>query len=484
MALVLCGVLFTSVSLNWQPAANGTPTQAQILHALNRLSFGPTVGDVQQVQKMGLEAYIQGQLNPETLSDPPKLTQTLAKLPTLKLTANQLFKQYNLPKQKDGRKPSDEELKKLRQRSNQPLQQAIQARLLRSVTSSRQLQEVMVDFWFNHFNVYARKAHNRFWTGSYEIEAIRPHALGKFRDLLEATARHPAMLVYLDNWQNSAPGSPGARGRFKGLNENYARELMELHTLGVNGGYTQTDVITLAKILTGWGIVRPDKPKGGEFYFDEKRHDFSDKVLLGQAIPGQGVPEVEQALDILASHPSTARHVSYKLAQYFVSDNPPAALVDRMAEQFLASEGDISAVLETLFQSDEFWDPQYYGQKFKTPYQYIVSLLRATGTTDIPTKQVAGWLRQMGMPPYECITPDGYKNTEEAWLSPDAVQRRISLALSISRGHFKRKQPVDVNQLSQTLKGLLSPQTLEVINNNPKNLKVGLMLGSPEMMQR
>jgi uncharacterized protein (DUF1800 family) len=322
--------------------------------------------------------------------------------------------------------------------------------------------------------------------GTYEEQAIRPHVLGKFRSLLEATAKHPAMLFYLDNWQNTAPDSPGARGRYKGLNENYARELMELHTLGINGGYTQQDVITLARILTGWGFPggRQRANNGSGFYFDATRHDSSDKVFLGQTIKGSGMAEGEQALDILARHPATARHISYKLAQYFVADEPPASLVDQLTKRFQETDGDIKAVLNTLFHSSEFLDPKYYNAKFKTPYQYLVSAIRATDTQVENYRTAAGVLRQMGMPVYGCPTPNGYKNTEEAWLSPDAVLRRISLTAALVSGRFSGKSSVTAQQLATTLGNNFSPKTSQVIAANPEGMKAALILGSPEFMRR
>ncbi len=324
------------------------------------------------------------------------------------------------------------------------MEQAVQARLWRAVESPRQLQEVMVDFWYNHFNVFAAKGLDHLWVGAYEEQAIRPYALGRFRDLLGATAHHPAMLFYLDNWQNTAPNSPGVRGKQQGLNENYARELMELHTLGVDGGYTQEDVIALARILTGWGLGRPrgrDINKGG-FFFDPKRHDFSDKVFLGQTIHGSGVAEGEEALDILARNPATARHISFELAQYFVADEPPSALVERLRKRFLDTDGDIRAVLDTLFHSPEFWDQKYYGNKFKTPYQYVVSAVRATDMKVVNVRPLYGMLMQLGMPLYGCLTPDGYKNTRDAWLNPDAMTRRIGFATALASGRLPLGQPV------------------------------------------
>jgi uncharacterized protein (DUF1800 family) len=291
------------------------------------------------------------------------------------------------------------------------------------------------------------------------------------------------MLNYLDNWQNTDPNSKKAKGRFKGINENYARELLELHTLGVDGGYSQKDVMELARILTGWGL--PNNPKRASdedgFYFDRDRHDFTDKVLLGKTIKGRGIEEGEEALDLLASHPSTAKFISYKIAQLFVSDSPPDSIVKKLSQRFLETEGNIAAVLKTLFNSDDFWDTQYYNVKFKSPYRYVTSVMRAIGTVS-NFKPIDGILNQLGMPLYECPTPDGYKNTQDAWLNPDTMIKRSSLSVPLSKGLLQDSKPVDVTRLSQTLEGLLSANTLEVINNNPDNLKAALMLGCPEFM--
>ena len=357
----------------------------------------------------------------------------------------------------------------------------------------------MVDFWYNHFNVFAGKGLDRVLVGSYEDRPqFGPYALGRFRDLLGATAKHPAMLYYLDNWQNTAPNSPAARGRQSGLNENYARELMELHTLGVDGGYTQQDVISLAKVLTGWGLRRAGQGAGDKtgFYFDPKRHDSSDKVFLGQTIKGGGIEEGEQALDILAKHPATAKHISYQLAQYFVADRPPQALVDRLSQRYLATDGNIREVLNTLFHSPEFWDTQSFNAKFKTPYQYVVSAVRATGM-EIKPQAIATTLQQLGMPLYGCPTPDGYKNTEAAWLNPDAMTRRVSFATAIASGKMpggggaggkgvalSASTPADAVQLVKTLGDRFSEQTRQTIAANPPQLRAALILGSPEFMRR
>lgn len=508
----LPSIVVCLLALSWFLAAGaataaGIPEDLKALHVLNRLTYGPAPGDVQKVQAMGVEKFIQRQLAPESIPLPAKLRQRLDTLDTLRMDPVELFREYGPPRAQRGRKPDPEEIKAARRRARVILEQAVQARLWRATESPRQLQEVMVDFWYNHFNVYAAKGLDHLWAGAYEEQAIRPHAMGRFRDLLGATAHHPAMLFYLDNWQNTAPDSPGARGRFEGINENYARELMELHTLGVNGGYTQTDVIALAHILTGWGLGRPrDGGKGG-FYFDPRRHDFSDKTFLGQSIKGSGEAEGEQALDMLARAPATARHISYELAQYFVADDPPPALVERLSRRFLASDGDIRAVLDTLFHSPEFWDRKYYGEKFKTPYQFVVSAVRASGIDAVNVRPLYGMLMQLGMPLYACLTPDGYKNTRAAWLNPDAMTRRISFATALASGRLPLEQPaiepgfrhramlgvsadtstavdpVNAVALAATLDNHFSAQTQSAIEDAPQALRAALILGSPEFMQ-
>ena len=466
------------------PSNAAATVDPKMLHLLDRLSFGTRPGDLETAEKLGTEAYIQQQLHPESIPQPQALTDQLAQLETLNLTPLQLFEQTHRPKLSTGQILTPEQRKADRQKINHVLEQAIEARLLQSTESPRQLQEVMVDFWYSHFNVYAHKGVDTLLVGAYEQAAIRPHVFDRFRDLLGATAHHPAMLYYLDNSQNSAPSA----SRKQGLNENYARELMELHTLGADGGYTQQDVIALAKIFTGWTFRRTAQPgvESNGFYFDAKRHDFSDKIFLGHTIKGSGIAEGEQALDILAKSPATAHHISYQLAQYFVADQPPKAFVDRLSQKFLETDGNIREVLSTLFHSSAFQDAD--DTKFKTPYQYAISAVRSTGIEVQNFRPVNTFLRQLGMPLYGCLTPDGYKNTEDVWLNPDALTRRISFATLLARGRLPLTPPpttpVDSNQLSNTLGNPFSPQTQSAIATSPPNLRAALMLGSPEFMRR
>ena len=469
-------------------------TDAEALHVLNRLAFGPAPGDVQRVAAMGVDQYIQQQLHPDSIPLPDDLQQQLSSLDTLSLTPTELFLQYGPPQHPRGQQLTPQEIKAFNQQLQIIALQAMQARLLRAIESPRQLQEVMVNFWFNHFNVFRGKGLDRLWIGSYERDAIRPYALGHFRDLLFATAKDPAMLFYLDNWLDTQPGTPHAKGRFQGINENYAREIMELHTLGVNGGYTQTDVTTLAHILTGWGLCPPRGrfAQPGGFCFDPLRHDFSDQVFLGQHLAGGGEEEVEQALDMLALSPATAHHLSYELAQYFVADDPPPALVDRLTQKWLQSRGDIAAVLDTLFHSPEFWSAKSTGNKFKTPYEYVISMVRATGDTVTNVKPLLGMMNQLGMPLYGYLTPDGYKNTQSAWLNPDAMMMRLSFATALGHGNVRldpgAMDPATpaqrAQQLFDTLSGLFSPQQIAAIDSQPEPLRAGLILGSPQFQYR
>lgn len=485
------------------PSSAASSQDPKILHILNRLSFGSKPGDIEKIKQIGINKYIKQQLAPSSIPESPELTRQLQNLETLELTPLQLAQQFGKPQRKSGNRPTPEARRSANQKQGRVLQQSIQARLLRATLSSRQLEEVMVDFWFNHFNVYAHKGLDRIWVGAYEREAIRPHVFGRFRDLLEATARHPAMSFYLDNWRNTIPRNPARPGGFRGLNENYARELMELHTLGVNGGYTQQDVITLAKILTGWGFQQGktlQEVAPGGFYFNAKYHDFSDKVFLGQEIKGTGEAEGEKALDILASHPSTARRISERLAQYFVADKPPESLVKRLTERYLSTDGNVRQVLETLFDSPEFQDPKYYQAKFKTPYRYVISAVRATGMEVKNVQPMQRTLQQLGMPLYGALAPDGYKNTQEAWLNPDGLGKRIAFATALGGGRVpltdtlpesspdKSKQnrassALDPQKLAGTLGNMFSPKTQEAIAQSPRDLQAALMLGSPEFMK-
>jgi uncharacterized protein (DUF1800 family) len=502
-------VVFTSsIWLMLASIASAEPVNPKHLHLIDRLSFGIGAGDLDRVKSIGIDRYIQQQLNPNSIAEPAILTDRLAKLDTINLSPVEIFQLYNPNRQVEGQQPNPTVKKVQRQQSKQVVQQAIEAKLWRSIYSQRQLQEVMTDFWYNHFNVYADKGIDKLWVGAYEREAIRPHVFGKFRDLLGATARHPAMLFYLDNWQNSAPNID-RNGKSRGLNENYARELMELHTLGVDGGYKQVDVIALAKIFTGWGFKQPGQkvPDGYSFQFNRNRHDFSNKIFLKQSISGSGIQEGELALDLLAKHPSTARNISYKLAQYFVTDNPPKSLTNKLVARFISTDGDLKSVLDTLFKSSEFWDRKYYRSKFKTPYQYAISSMRSTGVEVNNVKPLNDSLKQLGMPIYGCATPNGYKNTQDAWLSPDSMTRRLNFATNLGSGRLSLLAPpsmmakqtansammptglpsptaIDAVKLANTLGNNFSAKTQQTIGSSDPEIRAALILGSPEFMKK
>lgn len=319
-------------------------------------------------------------------------------------------------------------------------EEMVAQRLTRDIYSNAQLQEVMTDFWLNHFNIFLHKNEAMpYYLVSFERDVIRPRALGKFEDLLEATAHSPAMLLYLDNAESIGPDSLAAeRAEFRqnnkkkheGLNENYARELMELHTLGVNGGYTQADVTQVARVLTGWTVDRPQR--GGGFQFDERRHEPGTKIVMGKKFKDRGEQEGRELLHMLATRPATAKFLSRKLAVRFVSDDPPQALVDRMAKTFLSSGGDISAVLSTMFHSPEFWDASVYRAKVKTPIEFVASAVRATNADVGNMMPLANAARAMGMPLYGCVTPNGYSWTAETWVSTNALINRMNFSLALA----------------------------------------------------
>jgi uncharacterized protein (DUF1800 family) len=318
-----------------------------------------------------------------------------------------------------------------------------QAKVLRAIYSERQLEEVMADFWFNHFNVFIYKDQNQYFVTTYERDVIRPNALGKFRDLLGAVAKSPAMLFYLDNWLSIGPNSqaagvkpgqqPPAPGNpNKGLNENYGRELMELHTLGVDGGYTQADVTQVARVFTGWTVQPMDQ--GWGFVFDPKRHEPGAKIVLGKTIPENGINEGLQVLDILCKSPATAKFIATKLARRFVSDDPPPRLVQAMANEFLATDGDIKEVLRTMIFSDQFWSPAVYRKKKKTPLEFVVSAVRATGTQVQNPMPIVQSLNKMGMPLYQMVPPTGYSTKSEDWINSNALLERLNFAVSLTTG--------------------------------------------------
>jgi uncharacterized protein (DUF1800 family) len=526
----------TALSL---PASSLTADQ-QILHALNRLGYGPRPGDVERVRGMGLAAYVERQLSPRSIED-PATEPALAGYSVLGSSPAQLVREYPQPTPAARQRMAQGEMGRQEMMDMYPpgrrpaviTLQMQAARITRAVLSERQLEEVMVDFWFNHFNVYARKGAVRWMLPAYEREAIRPHALGRFRDLVLATARHPAMLFYLDNWLSTradlvVPGGPNA-GRRRGLNENYARELMELHTLGVDGGYTQRDVVEVARCFTGWSIDRPQL--GGGFVFRPQAHDRGPKHVLGQVIPaGGGQQDGERVIDILVRHPSTARFIATKLARRFVSDEPPAALVDRAAATFLRTDGDIRAVLVAIFTSPEFWSPEAYRAKIKTPLEVVASAVRTLdgrlAAAGAGPDALAGGgvalareVARLGEPLYEAQPPTGYPDRAEVWVNTGALLARMNFALGLAHNRFRgarvdlprfldgadRSQPAQVldRLLAVVLHGEATPRTRAVLaaelesaeitrttayDRTPKDTDVeklvALVLGSPEFQRR
>ena len=566
---IIATLLFSTLALGVSAQEHKTKKTAaslseeqRILHVLNRLGFGARPGDVERVKAMGIENYINQQLNPSGISDAVLEAKLQDKtLPTLTMETADLYEKYPQPGQllrqldKKGDLPADlatardnrvkgvnnpakqgEEMPApqtptesktapappanpadLNPQNNEAYRKAVRdfyqqnnlqppqrittelqaARILRAVYSERQLQEVMVDFWTNHFNVFANKGADRYLLTSYDRDTIRPNSMGKFYDLLKATAESPAMLFYLDNFQSVSPNAQagnGARrpqqqlgaarpnrnpilemlrdGRInaarnpnlqaqnapqqpkpnpnrqrRGINENYARELMELHTLGVDGGYTQKDVQEVARCFTGWTIYAPRgagaaaaslmgdraRDNAGKFYFAPRMHDDGEKIVLGHKIPsGGGIKDGLMVLDILAHHASTAHFIATKLTRHFVMDNPPPALVDRVASAFTKSDGDIRETLKAIFFSPEFNSPQAYRAKIKRPFELAISAVRTLGGETTGGPQLHQWIARMGEPLYGFQTPNGYSDVAESWVNTGALLERLNFGLALA----------------------------------------------------
>ena len=507
-----------------------------ILHVLNRLTFGPRPGDVEAVRKMGLKKWIDQQLHPERIAENPELAERLRPLKSLPMSPAEVATNYPprvvvqpqrlrvQQKANDQGKGGDPSQQAMRQQvlgtldpverrnlvADRTPQQVLtydlnEAKLYRAIYSNRQLEEQMADFWFNHFNVYMDKGADRILTTSYERDAIRPYVFGKFRDLLEATAESPAMLFYLDNWQSvsSEPGQRDINRRAKlkakqsrGLNENYARELMELHTLGVDGGYTQQDVVGVARCFTGWTIAQPNR--GGEFIYNDRVHDKGEKIVLGVKIPaGGGREDGEKVLDILARHPSTARFISTGLAKKFVADDPPPALIDRMAKTFHDTDGDIRAVMTTMLDSKEFFSEGAFRAKVKTPLELIVSAVRATDAQVDFAIPLATQIAQLGEPLYRKIEPTGYSSGNAEWVNSAALLARMNFALALADNRVPGSK-VDVSRFQNDAAAvarqiLFQEPAQQTLNSIEKalaereptpSLAAGLVLGSPDFQRR
>ena len=600
-----------------------------ILHALNRLAYGPRPGDMERIKQMGLAKWIDQQLNPGSLED-KALEARLQNLPSIRMSTTALIAGYPQPKQaaklaaapassapplsradaaaaviahdsagtrgpgssqpnNSGSLPAAEADPSVSPANDLPspmkqpsgnaatpgaakpgslgvdpnavprviaddskrparvVEELAMAKMIRAVYSQRQLQQVLDDFWFNHFNVFAGKGEDRYYLTAYERDVIEPHALGKFKDLVTATAKSPAMLFYLDNflsadpraaerqaelralrqqarpgwnrWPHPAPASPQAANKKKqerGLNENYGRELMELHTLGVDGGYTQKDVTEVARCFTGWTIEKPRE--NPQFKFDERIHDPDLKLVLGKKIHGGGMKDGEEVIDLLAHHPSTARFISTKLARRFVSDNPPPALIARMADTFKSSDGDIRAVLHTMIYSPEFWSRDAYRAKIKTPFEFVASTARALGTDVDTSMPLVQWVARIGQPLYQCQPPTGYSDKAEAWVNTGALLNRLnfSLALAGNKVRGSRTDSAALLGLDSTsdprqildravalfLGGQAGPATVETLQKQLDDPQIrqaklddparqadlgvitGLVLGAPEFQRR
>jgi uncharacterized protein (DUF1800 family) len=548
----------------------------QVKQALNRVAFGARPGDAERVRAMGVDKWIEMQLSPQQIDD-RATDQFVARFPVLAMSPAELLKDYPEPNQlirekrqemarngetvmrdSSGGKLAGLDLtaadsmriKEAGRLSRQMLVELQTAKVARAVIGSRQLEEVMVDFWENHFTVFAGKGPERYFLGQYERESIRPHALGKFRDLLGAVAKSPAMLYYLDNWESTVEADRpalvvranrgGGAGNFRGrramartariaaagrdstktqrphgLNENYGRELMELHTLGVDGGYTQADVLSAARAFTGWTVEKPRE--NGTFVFRPALHDAGEKLFLGHTLkPNRGIEDGEQVLDIVATQPATARFIATKLVRRFVSDSAPPELVNRVAATFTRSDGDIRECLRTIFTSPEFFSRAAYKAKVKSPFELVVSALRVVGARADSTPRTAQMVAKLGEPLYGHLAPNGYPERGDAWINTGAILARINFGLVVAAGRvpgaslaewtdgaelaaLPRTAQVD-GVIRSILGGEASPDTRKVLESgvNPmasdstsaatqrngfENM-VGLALGAPEFQRR
>jgi uncharacterized protein (DUF1800 family) len=578
------------------PAIPQMTADQKVLHALNRLTFGPRPGDLEVVSQKGLDRWIEEQLHPRNIAENPVLEAKLAPLDTLRMSLADLTKHYPTPQMVkamvDGKEPFpsdqetryivqklvarvqrreaaeragqtdnldlnskivpgawqlDDQQKDILQNGKPPEQVALiesmppaeqydvldslpnntrqklyapappelrrkiqifngsvqvvnqdltEAKLLRAVYSNRQLEEVLTDFWYNHFNVFLDKGADRYMVTSYERDVIRPHVLGHFRDLLLATAQSPAMLFYLDNWQSKGPG-PNPKTK-QGLNENYGRELMELHTLGVDGGYTQQDVTEVARCFTGWTIREPNR--GGGFEFNEKIHDMGEKHVLGVTIPaGGGMGEGLKVLNILADHLSTAHFISKSLAIRFVSDNPSEELIGKMVKTWLKTDGDLLEVMRTMIYSPEFWDPANVRSKIKSPLEMVASAVRAVNGDVDYAQALTGQLNQLGEPLYRKLEPTGYSNVGADWTNSASLLARLNFGIALAKGKIAgvKVDPaqfsvvVDASRIERNI--LLTDASQEARDaiqtglaqqQDLGALAAGLTLGSPDFQKR
>jgi len=576
LTLAIAAQSILPVAAQKRTKAPALTEEQRIVHVLNRLGFGPRPGDVERVKTMGLENYIKQQLNPEQITD-TVAENKIKDLTVLNMTTAELYEKYPQPGQllrqlqARGMLPADlaearenrvkggansqsgqmpAEMPKNNQTpppanplENEKYRQVIQqyyrenglqqpqrivaelqaSRILRAVYSERQLQEVMVDFWTNHFNIFAGKGADRWLLPSYDRETIRPFAMSKFSTLLQATAQSPAMLFYLDNFQSVSPNAPQRlrapqQQQRRGINENYARELMELHTLGVDGGYTQKDVQEVARCFTGWTIFQPrgggaaanamlgeaERRNAGTFFFNARVHDDGEKIVLGHKIPaGGGIKDGLMVLDILAHHPSTAKFIATKLARHFVADNPPQSLVDRVAAVYTKTDGDIREMLRTIFFSNEFNSKEAYRVKIKRPFELVVSAIRTLGADTNGGPGTHQWIARMGEPLYGFQTPNGYSDAAESWVNTGGLLERMNFGLALASnripgtrvdlakltaGEMSQAKVMD-ESLKTILAGEISAATRETLlkqlaQSDPASKVVGLILGTPEFQRQ
>jgi len=546
---------------------------ARAIHLLQRATYGIRPGDVEEVLRIGRDAWLERQVHPDQIPD-PHLAARLQRFPAASMSETDLLAAYPPPRRSRAGDPppSPSERRRMRQRSpNRIAADLAGAKLQRAVYSERQLEERMVDFWFNHFNVFFAKGPSKWLVSDYERTAIRPYVFGSFDQMLLAVASHPAMLVYLDNWRSMVPDSmnprlarardagrrwkhltesqreklirsgrvsrqlatrleaggalrPGGGRRTRGLNENYARELMELHTLGVDGGYTQADVIEVARAFTGWTITRSggrrretgrrregarrgpmdgsDESGGIRFAFRPEIHDPGEKIVLGHRLSaGHGMEDGRDVLHLLAHHPATARHIATQLVQYFVADEPSPELVDRIADVFLSTGGDLREVTRALFTSEEFYDPAVVDAKVRTPFELMAASLRVTDADAGPSRKLLQQLRAFEHFPYLNPVPTGYPQTSEAWVNGGAMLQRMNFGLALAAGKLDGVSlpasdgPERLGSLLQTLLPGEETATLESViaadladspNRSTRasaSRALGLALGSPEFQR-
>jgi uncharacterized protein (DUF1800 family) len=560
-APLIAGALLLSSASTVPQARPATLDDAAIVHVLERTGFGARSEDIARVRDLGLDRYLDEQLHPERLSD-AAVRSRLARFETLTLDSSTIAERYYLPllrarrasrKQRsdpptaegptadpsngaDGDAAEPARVRELRQSGRLVLDELAAQKILRAVYSPRQLEEVLVDFWFNHFNVFAGKGPVRVYLTEYERDAIRPHVLGHFRDLLGAVAKSPAMLFYLDNWQSVDPlaaegtsrqldpagKASGLRERAgrrrleqrtigratperldqarqrmpRGLNENYARELMELHTLGVTGGYTQADVVEVARAFTGWTIRGPRQ--GGGYAFVDRRHAKAPKTVLGTTIAAGGAADGEAVLDLLAAHPSTATFIATKLVRRFVADDPPPRLVVRAAATFSRSRGDLRAVVRTILTSPEFLSAAARAAKVKTPFEFAISALRVTRADIADVSPIVRRLRTLGMPLYFAQPPTGYPDTADAWVNTGALVNRMNFAVDLTTNRLRGVR-IDLPALAGTtdvhaaqawaarhlLRGQASASISATLARGTDLASIAaLSLGSPEFQRR